>query len=386
MRTIGVVTGARADYGLYLPILKAVKSDPELGLHLIVTGMHLSETFGHTIDEIVAGGFEVNEKVDIALDADTPVSITQSMGAALTKFGQAFSVVKPDILLLLGDRFEMFCAAATAMVFNIPVAHIHGGELTFGAIDDSFRHAITKLSHLHFVACETYAKRVIQLGEDPKRVIVSGAPGLDNVKQIELCSKKELEQKFGLALSEPPLLVTFHPVTLEYTETEKYFSALLAALKELNKPVIFTAPNADTGHRILVNMIQEFIKVFNNAWLVESFGTQGYLSMMTYAEAMVGNSSSGVIEAASFALPVVNIGTRQAGRMRGKNVIDVGYSAPEIIAGVQQATDPKFKESLAGLENPLGDGTAAEKIIAQLKAAKLDQQLLMKIFYDLPKE
>lgn len=384
MRTLGVVTVARSDYGIYLPVLRKIQADTELRLQLIVSGQHLAPEFGLTADAIEADGFEIAERVEMLLASDTPEAVAKSIGLGLIGFAQTYARSRPDILLVLGDRFEMYAAALAALPFKIPVAHIHGGELTEGAIDDALRHSMTKLSHLHFAATDEYARRIVQMGEESWRVVMSGAPSLDNLQAIKLSGISELEAKHGLKLSEPPLLVTFHPVTLEYEQTEQQVEELLAALQASEMPVLFTLPNADTGGRIIMRMIREYVETHASAQMVDNLGTQSYFSLMAIAAAMVGNSSSGIIEAASFKLPVVNIGTRQKGRVRGSNVIDVGYRREEITEGIRKACDADFRASLSQLINPYGDGTAADKIIARLKEVALDERLLIKRFNDVP--
>jgi UDP-N-acetylglucosamine 2-epimerase (non-hydrolysing)/GDP/UDP-N,N'-diacetylbacillosamine 2-epimerase (hydrolysing) len=384
MRTIGVVTTTRADYGIYLPVLRAIEADPLLRLHLIVTGTHLAPEFGLTVQAIEADGFEVSERVEMLLSSDTPEGIAKSMGLGTIGFAQLFARFCPDILVVLGDRFEMFAAALSALPFKLPVAHIHGGELTQGAIDDALRHSLTKLSHLHFVSTHEYARRVVQLGEEPSRVIVSGAPGLDNLHTVQVLEPSEVAARYGVSLEPPPLLVTFHPVALEYEQTAWQIGELLAALEACALPVIFTLPNADTSGRSISRMIERFVEATRQAYMVPNLGTQGYFSMMTHAAAMVGNSSSGLVEAPSFKLPVVNIGTRQQGRIRAANVIDVGYTQQEIVGGIRKATDPAFRASLTHLVNPYGSGQAAAAIVARLKDVILDDRLLMKRFYDVP--
>ena len=384
MITIGVVTVARSDYGIYLPVLRKIQSDAELRLHLIVAGMHLSPEFGLTVNAIEADGFEISERVEMLLSSDTPEGIAKSMGLGTIGFAQAYARFRPDILLVLGDRFEMHAAVVAALPFKIPVAHIQGGELTEGAIDDALRHSITKLSHLHFAATEEYRRRVLQMGEEPWRVIVSGAPGLDNLHSIKLLDRQELEAQFALHLDSNPLLVTYHPVTLEYECTEWQVSELLAALRECGLPVVFTMANADTNGRAIIRMLEEFVSSYPQARMVANLGTQAYFSLMACAAAMVGNSSSGIIEAPSFGLPVVNVGTRQQGRVRGENVIDVGYGRNEIIEGIEKAIAPEFRESIRGLPNPYGDGHASALIVNHLKWASLDHKLTSKHFVDMP--
>ena len=383
MRTVGIVTVGRSDYGIYLPVLQKIQGDPELKLHLIVSGTHLSPEFGLTVKAIEADGFEINDKVEMILSSDTPEAISKSMGLGLIGFAQAYARFRPDILLALGDRFEMHATVLAALPFKIPVAHIHGGEITEGAMDDALRHSITKLSHLHFVATEEYAQRVWQMGEESWRVIVSGAPSLDNLRTIKLLRLQELEAQFGLCLKPPPLLVTFHPVTLEYEQTEWHIAELLEALQAYDRPIVFTMPNADTNGRVILKMIKEFVVSRPLAQMVDNLGTRGYFSLMACAVAMVGNSSSGIVEAPSLRLPVVNIGTRQRGRVRAANVIDVGYDHEEIIAGIQKALSRVFRARLQGISNPYGNGRAAEIIVEHLKTCVVDDRLLAKRFVDL---
>lgn len=386
MRTIGVVTVARSDYGIYLPLLQKIQADPDLRLHLIVAGMHLSPEFGLTVKSIEADGFEIGERLEMLLSSDTPEGIAKSMGMGIFGFAQAYAGFRPDILVVLGDRFEMHAAALAALPFKIPVAHIHGGEITQGVIDDALRHSITKLSHLHFVSTREYARRVIQLGEEPWRVTISGAPSLDNLHFVKLLEAHKLEAKYGLRLDRPPLLVTFHPVTLEYEQTEWQVGELLAALDASELPVVFTMPNADTSGRTISRMIEEFVATHSAAQVVDNLGIQGYFSMMALAAAMVGNSSSGIIEAASFELPVVNVGSRQRGRVRAVNVVDVDYKRASILEGLQRALDPQFRAKLRGIRNPYGSGGASEKIVEILKQVQLDDKLVMKRFHDLEVE
>ncbi len=380
MRTIGIVTGNRADYGILRPLLRAIGTDPTLSLRLMVTGTHLSPDFGLTVQEIEIDGVQIDERIEMVLSSDSPEGIGKSMGLGTIGFAQAFARVKPDILVVLGDRFEMHAAAVAALPFKIPLAHLHGGESTEGAFDDALRHALTKLSHLHFVATDAYAQRLLQMGEEPWRITVSGALSLDNVRTMPLLSREALEAKIGIPLNRPPLLVTFHPVTLEHESTDHHINELLKALKRLDLPIVFTMSNADTKGRFITQRIREFVKSCNDARLVDSLGTQAYFSLMAQAAVMVGNSSSGIIEAMTFGLPVVNIGTRQAGRMRSKNVIDVGYECDAIIHGVRQASAPEMKQSLVGQPNVYGDGTAAGRILARLKETPINGRLLTKRF------
>ena len=383
MRTIGVVTVNRSDYGILLPILRRIQQEPELALHLIVSGAHLSPEFGLTVKTIEADGFLVGDRVDMLLSSDTPEGMATSMGVGLMGFAQCLARRRPDVMVVVADRFEMHAAAAAALPLKIPVAHVHGGELSQGAIDDALRHAITKLSHLHFVSTQEAAHRVRQMGEESWRVVVSGAPSLDQVRTASRWSLRELEARVGMRLEPPPLLVTYHPVTLEDEHAEWQVAELLAALESVERPIIFTLPNPDASGRLIRRLIEAFVEQRPQARLVDNLGTPGYFSMMACAAAMVGNSSSGLVEAPSFGLPVVNIGTRQQGRLRAMNVIDVGYRRQEIVQGLVQALEPACRERLRGMSNPYGDGHAAQRIVERLHTVDLDGRLIQKRFVDL---
>jgi len=383
MRTIGVVTVARSDYGIYLPILRQIREAQDLELHLIVSGMHLSPEFGSTHRVIEQDGFSIRDRVEMLLSSDSPEGVGKSIGLGVIGFAQLFANIKLDVLLVLGDRFEMFAAVMAALAYTIPVAHLHGGEATEGLIDESIRHSITKMSHLHFVSTETYRQRVIQMGEEPWRVTHCGAPSLDNLNSISLLDKAYLETLIGMELDLSPLLVTFHPVTLEYQDTEDHIGKLLEALDRSGLPVVFTYPNADTSGRIIIRGIEEYVASHTRARALENLGTQAYFSLMGVASAMVGNSSSGIIEAASFKLPVVDIGDRQRGRVRGVNVIHADYDSRSVFEAIQVATSKTFHESLADLRNPYGNGQASKQIVDVLRKTPLDRRLLLKRFYDL---
>ena len=382
MRTIAVVTVARSDYGIYLPLLRRLQADADVHLRLMVSGAHLSPEFGSTVQGIEADGFPVADRVPMLVSSDSPEGIAKSIGLGVIGFSQAFARSRPDLLVVLGDRFEMYAATLAALPFLIPVAHIHGGEVTMGAIDDALRHSMTKLSHLHFVSTAAYGRRVEQLGEEPWRIVVSGAPGLDNLAGLYLLSAAQLEARFGFPSEPAPLLVTFHPVTLELDQVEPQTQALLSALEEIGRPVVFTQPNADTGGRRVGQMIAAFVAAHPFAHYVDNLGLTGYFSLMNVAAAMVGNSSSGIIEAPSFGLPVVNIGTRQTGRVKAGNVIDVAPDRAEIVNGIRQALLPEFRARLRGAANPYGDGHASQVIVERLKAVPLDSRLTTKRFCD----
>lgn len=381
-RSIGVVTTSRADYGICLPVLRAIEHEPSLKLRLYVTGMHLAPHLGLTVEAIEADGFAVAERIETLLAADTPQAMAKTMGLGIVGFADSFARSRPDLLVVVGDRFEMYSAAVAALGYRLPVAHIHGGEVTAGAMDEALRHSISKLSHLHFVATEQYCKRLVQLGEEPWRITVSGAPGLDNLAGLELLDRHQLDKRYGLTAGEPFLLVTFHPATLESEPVESQVQALLAALEASGMQVVFTLANADPGGSTCNNMVRRWVADRASARLINNLGTEGYFSMMRHAAAMVGNSSSGIVEAATFELPVVNIGSRQQGRVRPANVIDTGTSADEINDAISKAIAPELRSSFAGLVNPHGRGRAAETVVAVLRAVRIDDNLICKRFHD----
>ncbi len=385
MRTIGVITTSRADYGIYLPVLRALRDADGVRLWLYVAGMHLSPEFGMTVSAIEKDGFEIVERVDTLLSSDSPAGIAKSMGLGTLSFAQVYARSRPDILVALGDRFEMHSAVVAALAFTIPVAHLHGGEVTRGAIDDSLRHAITKMSHLHFTATEACARRVCQLGEEPWRITVSGAPAIDNIKSVPRLRREEIAARFQIRLDDGFVLVTYHPVTLEFETTEEQVNELLGAVAACGRPVLFTMANADTHGRSINQRIRQFVSEHpSSAQIVDNLGLQGYFNVMSHAAAMVGNSSSGIIEAASFRLPVVNVGSRQQGRLAAHNVIHVACQKEKILAGICRATSREFHDGLRDLVNPYGDGHAAERIVDRLRNVTLGDELIRKRFYDLP--
>lgn len=378
MRTIGVVTVGRSDYGIHRPVLARIAAHPELEPAVYVGGSHLSPDHGDTVDEIEADGYPIAARVACLPEHDSPLGVVRAIAAATAGFGEALAARRPDLLLVLGDRFEMHAAVVAALPQLIPVAHVHGGESTEGAIDDALRHSITKLSHLHFAATEAYADRIVRMGEEPWRVTVSGAPALDALAGFEPLADEEL----GLDLSRPPLVVTFHPATLEYARAAEQAAELLAAVAASGLPAVFTAPNADTGRSEVAGLVAEFVARTPTAAFVASLGQRGWFSLLGRAAAMVGNSSSGIVEAASFRLPVVNVGARQGGRLRAANVIDVPPSRDAILAAIRRAVSPEFRARLDGLVNPYGDGRASERIVARLAEVELGERLLVKRFHD----
>lgn len=383
MRKICVVTGTRAEYGLLYWLMKEIQSDATLELQVIVTGMHLSPEFGLTYKEIEKD-FSINKKIEMLLSSDTPIGISKSMGLAQISFAEAYQELSPDIVVVLGDRFEIFSAAAAAMIAGIPIAHIHGGETTEGAFDESIRHSITKMSHLHFVATEEYRRRVIQLGEDPKEVFNFGAPGLDNIRNLQMLEKDELEREIGFELGKRNLLVTFHPVTLEQGTAKDQFQQLLQALDELSETrLIFTKANADTDGRVINSMIDAYVSANSDkAIAFTSLGQLRYLSALQYVDAVVGNSSSGLIEAPSFKIGTVNIGDRQKGRIKAESVIDCPPEKNAIAEALLRLYSPDFRKTLNSVINPYGKGGSSKKIARVLHSHSLTQ-LLKKQFFDM---
>jgi GDP/UDP-N,N'-diacetylbacillosamine 2-epimerase (hydrolysing) len=384
-RRICVITGARADYGLLFWLLREIESDPRLELQLAVTGMHLEKRFGRTVREIRRDGFRIASEVPIRLVSDTPAAVANSMGMATAGFARAFAKLRPDIIVVLGDRFEIFAAAAAAVVACIPLAHIHGGETTEGAIDEAFRHSLTKMSHVHFAAAEAYRGRIIQMGEDPRRVHTVGALGLDNIRKLGLLGRRELEGRLGIRLARRNLLVTFHPATLEAGAAAAQFRNLLAALGELDDcALIFTMPNADPGGRALFPLVEAFVAEDPGSRVAfDSMGSLFYLSAMAAADAVVGNSSSGILEAPSLKIATLNIGDRQRGRLRAASVVDCGTTLAQIRGGLRRIQSAAFRRKLEGTISPYGRPGASRKIAKILAELDLDG-LVRKPFHDLP--
>lgn len=384
MRKICVVTGSRAEYGLLYWLLKEIQAAPKLQLQLIVTGMHLSPQFGLTVTQIEADGFVPDARVEMLLSSDTPVGIAKSMGLGVMGFAEALDRLRPDILVVLGDRFEIFAAAQAAMVARIPIAHIHGGELTEGLIDEAIRHSLTKMSHLHFVATEVYRKRVVQLGESPQHVWNVGAAGVDAIRRMRLLDRNELSAATGFDLTTPYFVVTYHPVTLADEQAGGGARALFAALEHFpNHKIVVTGANADTGNGAVSREIESFSAAHpGRVFSCISLGQTRYLSAIAHADAVIGNSSSGLIEAPVLRVPTVNVGDRQRGRVRAATVIDVSDSEQAIVAGIGQALTPEFRAACRDAECPFGDGHSAEKIVKVLGEWPLEG-LLIKQFHDL---
>ena len=382
---ICVITGTRAEYGLLYGLIKEIESGEEFELQLIATGMHLSPEFGMTYQQIEQDGFVINEKIEMLLSSDTEIGITKSMGVGMIGFADALNDLKPDLMIVLGDRFETFVAVSAAMVAKIPVGHLHGGELTEGSADDSIRHSITKMSHLHFTATEQYRNRVIQLGEQPDRVFNVGAIAIDNIYSLTLMTKEQFEKSIGFKLAKKNLLVTFHPATLEHGTTEIQFSNLLSALTQLEDThIIFTKANADANGRIINEMIDAHVLNHHETSVAfTSLGQLRYLSALQYVDGVVGNSSSGLYEAPGFKTGVVNIGDRQNGRIKPENVIDCEPTENSIRVALDKLFTPKFHHSIQTMANPYGEGGVAGKIIEILKTYPLSG-ILKKKFNDFP--
>ncbi|NCJ07071.1 UDP-N-acetylglucosamine 2-epimerase (hydrolyzing) [Synechococcales cyanobacterium C] len=381
-RKICVVTGTRAEYGLLRWVMKGIRQAPDLELQVVATGMHLSPEFGLTYREIEKDGFSIDRKIEMLLSSDTATGLAKSMGLGMIGFGDALQLLQPDVMLVLGDRFEIFAAVAAAMVARIPVAHLHGGEATEGAFDEAIRHSITKMSHLHFVAAEKYRKRVIQLGEHPDRVFLVGGLGIDNIKRLNFLDRKDLEAALGFKLGAKNLLITFHPVTLEQTPAVEQMAELLVALDTLKEThLIFTMPNADTDSRALFHLIETFVATHSNARVYTSLGQLRYLSCIQHVDGVVGNSSSGLLEVPSFRKGTVNIGDRQEGRLKADSVIDCSPDRHAISAAIQRLYSFEFQEKLKMIRNPYGDGGASDKIVHVLQMLQLNN-ILKKNFFD----
>ena len=371
-RKICIITGTRAEYGLLRWVMQGIKADPELTLQIIATGMHLSPEFGLTYREIEQDGFQIDRKVEMLTSSDTPVGIAKSMGLGLIGFADALNDLHPDLIVVLGDRFEIFSAVSAALVARIPVAHLHGGEATEGLIDEAIRHSITKMSHLHFVAAEEYRQRVIQLGEQPDQVFLVGGLGADNISRLKLLDREALQQSLGFELGQKSLLVCFHPATLETNTAAQQMAELLAALAELrNTQLVFTMPNADTDGRVLVQLIEQFVAQHANTRAYTSLGQLRYLSCMAHVDGVVGNSSSGLLEAPSFQKGTINIGDRQRGRLQAASVINCEPTRHSITAALVRLYSKEFQASLSKVRSPYGEGGASAAIVAKVKAVSL---------------
>ena len=385
MKKVCVVTGTRAEYGILRPLIKRLKDDEEIQLQLVVTGMHLSPEFGLTYKLIEEDKYKIDEKVEILLSSDTSVGIAKSMGLALISFSEVFNRLKPDLLILLGDRYEIFTIASTALIEKIPIAHIHGGELTEGAIDDAMRHSITKMSYLHFTSTEEYRRRVIQLGENPNRVFNVGAMGIEGIKDATIMKEVELKRELNIDLNKKFVLVTYHPETLNENSIEKEINNLFEALSnfdELN--VVFTKGNSDAGGRIINKMIDEYAKKNKDRVVAyTSLGQLRYYNAMKYCSMVIGNSSSGIIEAPSFKVPTINIGNRQKGRIQAKSIINCTADKESIINSINKGLTTEFNEKIKNVINPYEGGESSLKIINIIKDYLFSSKKENKKFYDI---
>ena len=381
-RKICVVTGTRAEYGLLYWLMKKIESDKELQLQLIVTGMHLSPEFGLTYQEIEKD-FKIDKKIEMLLSSDTSVGISKSMGLAQISFSESYEDLQPDLLVVLGDRYEIFSAVSAAMIAKIPVAHLHGGEITEGAFDESIRHSITKMSHLHFTATEEYKKRVIQLGEQPNKVFNVGGLGIDNINKLKLLSKANFENKIDFSLGEKNILVTFHPVTLENSTAKDQFQNLLNSINKLeNTKVIFTKANSDTNGRVINSMIDDYVAANDNSIAFTSMGQLNYLSALQFVDVVVGNSSSGLLEAPSFNIATIDTGDRQKGRIKADSVISCKPTEEDIDNAFIKSFSEDFQNVLINTQNPYENGGASKKIVRMIKDINFNG-ILKKHFYDL---
>ena len=381
-RKICIITGSRAEYGLLYWLIKEVEADQDLQLQLVVTGMHLSSEFGLTY-KIIEKDFKIDKKIDMNLSSDNSLGISRSMGIAQASFSETYNELKPDIILILGDRYEIFCAVISAMISRIPVAHLHGGESTEGLIDESIRHSITKMSHLHFTATDQYSQRVIQLGEDPSKVFNVGGTGIENIKKFKLLTKKEFEKAIKFKLNAKNVLVTFHPVTLENKTSKKQFQELLYSLDDLEDTnIIFTKTNSDVDGKIINLMIDEYTKKNSDKSIgITSLGQLNYLSALKYVDFIIGNSSSGLHEAPSFKIGTINIGDRQKGRIKAESIVDCLPTKKSIREAIKIIYSDNFQNNLKTVKNPYGDGCASKKIVNVLKTVSLDN-ILKKAFFN----
>lgn len=384
MRKICVVTGTRAEYGILSHLMQLIQNSEDFQLQIVATNMHLSSEFGLTYKEIENDGFFINKKVQMLISSDTENATVKSIGLACIGFADAYEDLMPDLILILGDRYEMLAAAIAALIYKIPIAHLHGGEITEGAYDDSIRHAITKMSHLHFTSTDEYRKRVIQLGEAPDRVFNVGALGVENILNTQVLSKKELEDNLGFNLGDKSLLVTFHPVTLENSSSEEQFKNLLSVLNEYvgEYRIIFTMPNSDTDGRVIMQLINQFVLESNGcASVYASLGRLRYFSALKYVDAVIGNSSSGIIEVPSFGIPTLNIGDRQKGRISASSVVDCGTTIEDIKKGMSIVLSFSMRENELHKENPYMKEHTSLNILNVLNKYPLDN-IVRKSFYD----
>lgn len=378
MRNITVVTGTRAEYGLLKNIMKAIDEDKDLKLQLLVTGMHLSPKYGMTKNDILEDGFTIDEECPILLDYNGKDKNAREISIAISEFIGAFNRLKPDIVLVLGDRYEAFAAATTAMAMNIPIAHIAGGEITEGAMDEQIRHSITKMAHIHFPGVEVYAENIRNMGEENWRVFNVGDSGIENIKLTKMMTPDELKESLGVEVTQDTILATYHPVTLEVDDVENQINNVIDALDKINKPMIITYPNSDNGGDKIISELDKFAERNSNVHLFKSLGSLRYLSVMKYCGVIVGNSSSALIEAPYLKKPVVNIGNRQQGRLMAENIIQTNYNSDDIYNGIKKAFSPEFNEFVKTVESLYGEGSTSEEIVKVLKNVELGEKLLKK--------
>lgn len=385
MKKICVVTATRAEYGLLRGVLHHIQNDPELELCLIVTGTHLIPEFGYTVREIEHDGFPIAEKISLEMRADTPEDVSRIMGQAFLAFSDVYLRHKPDFLIVLGDRYELIPICFCAVNSGVPIAHISGGETTEGAVDEVVRHCVTKMSYLHFPGCETYRKRIIQLGEAPERVFNFGDPGVENARKMPPLPREELSDSIGFSLMEPYFSVTFHPVTMEPADAERQIDELLAALAELSQyRFLITKANADAGGALINRKLTRFADAHSNCLLVASLGIRRYLSSLKYAEGIIGNSSSGIVEAPCFGIPTINIGDRQKGRLQAESILNCPPEKEAILRTIRESQTPDFRHRASQAVNPYGGGDTAEHIVRTVKEALCHPIRLQKTFFDIP--
>lgn len=378
MKRIAPITFTRADYNSFVPLLRLLAAEQDLETQLIVSGTHLEPLFGQTVRQIEDDGFSIAARIRMPASSDSGDAVVSSIGTAMGEFGRILSRLSPDVILLVGDRFELIAAAGAALGLRIPTAHVSGGDITEGAIDNQVRDAVTKLSHVHFVAMKEHGDRLLQLGEESWRVHVTGEPALDLLKQIRLMSREELAASLGIDFNGPVIAVSCHPTTLDFGDGGVEVRALFAALQEIAGTFVITLPNADVGRDVIVDQMRSFEESNKCAKVFSSLGPLRYYSLLAHADAMIGNSSSGIWESPSFQLPTVNIGDRQQGRLRAANVIDVPANAPAILDGLSKALGPRFRASLSNLKNPYGDGHAAPRVVSILNSLDEKPKLLRK--------
>lgn len=378
MRKIVVFTDTRAEYGILKNTLKRIKNSPKLQLYIVVTGAHLSKKYGYTIKEIEEDGFEILRKIPVKEEKNEEIRIPMEMGALMEQLAGTFDQVRPDILLLFGDRYEMLAAAVTAVGMHIPIAHISGGESTEGAMDEQIRHAITKMAHIHFPGATVYAENIRKMGEEAWRIFDVGDPGIENIKSVPIIAKADLEKQLDICMDERTLLITYHPVTLEREDLEWQMDNLIEALREYSGTKIITYPNSDDGSEIIINKWKRYAKEDNTVCLVQSLGIVRYLSVMKYCGAVVGNSSSAIVEAPFLKIPTVNIGNRQQGRLMSESILCCGNTQKEIMNTIQKALSPEFKKNVRQFKSLYGEGNTSVEIVKVLESIEINERLMKK--------